>query len=118
MDALGWDDRPENTQWLSLIDINTFPTAAGIFLLQQLHLVLILVRVRTILIYTKRIATLSPLIGRHHLFVADVCGTGNWTTFVELWKLDNRQEMAGQTSCHRESNTVAFTPPGKCLTNR
>ena len=36
----------------------------------------------------------------------DVCGT--------LWKVDNRQETADQTSCDRESNSVAFTTSGKC----
>ena len=31
-----------------------------------------------------------------------------------LWKLDKWQEMDDQTSCYRENNSVAFTPPGKC----
>ena len=30
-------------------------------------------------------------------------------------KLDNRQEVAGQTACHRESSLVALTQPEKCL---
>ena len=43
--------------------------------------------------------------GRHRLFAVDV-----WRT---LRKLDNLQEMADQTSCYRESNSVAFTLSGK-----
>ena len=68
--------------------LNTFLAAAGNVRLQQLHLVLTSVRMRTILTLTKRLATLFPfeaVIGRHRLFATDVC--------VTLWKLDNRQEM-------------------------
>ena len=48
---------------------------------------------------------------------------GNWTTdkkwlvkhlvtgTVTLWKLDNRQEMAGQTSCYRDSNVMETGQP-------
>ena len=39
------------------------------------------------------------------MFAVDVCGT--------LWILDNRHGMADQTTCHMESNSVAFTPSGK-----
>ena len=38
----------------------------------------------------------EAVIGRHHLFAVDVWGT--------LRKLNNRQDMAGQTSCYRGSN--------------
>ena len=37
----------------------------------------------------------QAVIGRHHRFAVDVWGT--------LRKVDNRQEIAGQTTCYRES---------------
>ena len=60
---------------------------------------------RATLTLSKGFATLFPLIGRHPLFAVDVRGT--------IWKLDKRQEMADQTSCYRESNSVEFAPSKK-----
>ena len=88
---------------------NTFLSAAGQFWLQQLHLVLISVCIRTTLTHTQRLGTLflfEAVIGRHRLFAVDVCGT--------VWELDNPQEMTGQTADYRESNSGTFTPSGKC----
>ena len=47
------------------------------------------------------------MIGRHQRFAVDVWGT--------LRTLDNRKEMASQTTFDRESTSVASAPSGKCL---
>ena len=59
---------------------------------------------RTILTHRKAHEAIpfEAVIGRSHLFAVDVWGT--------LWKLYNWQEMAGQTLCYWENNSVAFTP--------
>ena len=69
--------------------------------MQQLHLVLISIRIRAILAHTKGLTTLfafEAVVRRHHVFDVDVCGT--------LWKLDKGHDMAGTTSCYRTSNSV------------
>ena len=81
---------------------NTFLTAAGYVQLQQLHLVLIWVCMRTILTHThtqtREAFPFEAVIGRHHPLAVDVCGA--------LWKPDNWQELDDETSCYRESKSV------------
>ena len=58
--------------------------------------------------HTRKIGDAVPfeaVIGRHQRFAVDV-----WETLREL---DNRKEMASQTTVYRESNSVASAPSGK-----